>query len=239
MSFDDKFTHYEILELLPDATSQEVQAAYARAKSAYTRDNVALYTLVSASEREDALKKIEEAYSVLSDPHQRAEYDRCHGVWTAESPRVVSIDRTPPMLATDHPDENLLVAPSTGFDSSPFGLPPETIPGENETKPASPKTTTGSLLLEEQIAQEVEWHGSLIRRVREAKGISIEEMAAHTKISKSNILAIEEENFAKFPAPVYLRGFVSQIAKVLKLPHDRVAAAYIARYNQSNPKQNK
>ena len=225
MSFDEKSTHYEILELLPDATSQEVQAAYIRSKSAFTRDNVALYTLVSAQERED----------VLSNPDQRAEYDKCHGVWTSDVSKIISIDRTPPMMNASHPEYELLVAPPTDFAHANSDFP-----GTSESAPINPTPqASGSLLLEEQIAQEVEWHGSLIRRVRETKGISIEEMAANTKISKSNIVAIEEENFAKFPAPVYLRGFVSQISKVLKLPHDRVAAAYIARYNQSTPKQDK
>jgi cytoskeletal protein RodZ len=60
-------------------------------------------------------------------------------------------------------------------------------------------------------------------------------MANITKVSKSYILAIEDENFPKLPAPVFMRGFVTQMAKVLRLPHDQVAAAYMARYFQIRP----
>ena len=61
-------------------------------------------------------------------------------------------------------------------------------------------------------------------------------MSAITKISKSYLMAIEEDNFAKLPAAVFLRGFVFQIARVLKLPADKVASAYIARYHKQSQK---
>jgi cytoskeletal protein RodZ len=89
--------------------------------------------------------------------------------------------------------------------------------------------------LAHEIAQEVEWRGPFLRKVREARRISIEEMSNITKVTKSYLLAIEEENFPRLPAPVFMRGFVTQMAKVLKLPHDQVAAAYMARYYQSRP----
>ncbi len=44
-------------------------------------------------------------------------------------------------------------------------------------------------------------------------------------------MAIEEENFPKLPAAVYLRGFLTQVSKYLKLPHSAVVQAYIARFN--------
>ena len=66
-----------------------------------------------------------------------------------------------------------------------------------------------------------------------ARHLSIEELADYTKISKKYLKAIEEEDYPKLPAPVYLRGFVIQLAKRLKIPSETVAAAYLARYLQA------
>jgi hypothetical protein len=74
-----------------------------------------------------------------------------------------------------------------------------------------------------------QWRGQTLRRAREAQGITLEELAAHTKISKSYITAIEEEHFEKLPAPVFLRGFLITIARRLRLPQDQVSSAWIRR----------
>ena len=43
---------------------------------------------------------------------------------------------------------------------------------------------------------------------------------------------LEEEAFEKLPAAVFVRGFIVQIAKSLKLPPDQVAPAYMSRYKR-------
>lgn len=95
-----------------------------------------------------------------------------------------------------------------------------------------------SALLQE-IQQETEWKGTFLRKIRDARKVSVEEIADFTKISKSYILAVEEDNYSKLPAAVYLRGFVTQISKFLKLPHDKVASAYMARYNQAKSEKSR
>src|SRR3954462_6365352 len=108
MAIDDNPTYYDVLDLKPDASPQEVREAYLRTKSTYNKDSVALYTLVSADEREDMLSKVEQAYEILSSPDKRREYDRHHGLLGAEeaimpatrpprNKKIVSIDRVPPM----------------------------------------------------------------------------------------------------------------------------------------------
>jgi hypothetical protein len=134
--------------------------------------------------------------------------------------RVVSIDRVPPMEdARHHP--NLLVAPKTDFQ---HGASPKEFDSHGR-----PPVSTDLETLQQELAQETEWRGLTLRKIREVKRVPLEELAEYTKISRTYILAIEEENFAKLPAPVFLRGFVIQIAKYLKLPHEAVASAYMAR----------
>jgi hypothetical protein len=276
MSLHEASTHYDILELPSDATPQEIREAYVRAKNTFNKDSVALYSLIAPEEREQILKRIEEAYVVLSNPEKRREYDQLFGQLELETKTeensnpfgtselggsVISIDRVPPMEASEFSEE-MLVAPSTDI-TSPERASPPTPPTQppaptyttqapapppappimverNFSEPAAPKTATtrakGASLpnlqpsLLKEIAAEQEWHGAFLKKIREAYQISLEEMAATSKISKNYIHAIEEENGGKLPAPVFVRGFVVQIARILKLPSTGVADAYMARY---------
>lgn len=283
-------TLYDVLDIPPDANPQEIRAAYHRAKAAYRKDSVALYSLMDPDETDRILARIEEAFLVLSSPEKRKEYDRKHGQIAEnftqdESSKIFSIDRVPPMEGGTGDD--LLVAPSTDFtqsgfpgqsqqkptptpgvasssrkptspspfdvtdekdDSDPFGnpMPVAPKPSPGLTKSSSAAVTTASMpaaaaqppsqiddpTLALEITEQVEWRGRFLRKVREARRISVEEMADYSKISKTYILAIEDENFDKLPAVVYLRGFVLQICRYLKLPGEKAAAAYLARVTQ-------
>jgi curved DNA-binding protein CbpA len=81
----------------------------------------------------------------------------------------------------------------------------------------------------ERLSRETDWSGTLIRWVREKRGLTIEELSEMTKISRSYLVAIEEEHFDKLPASVYLRGFMLQVARYLRLPQDRLIGAYLGR----------
>lgn len=50
--------------------------------------------------------------------------------------------------------------------------------------------------------------GSRLRDAREMRGLSIEDLAQITKISRVYLQAIEADNFQVLPAPVFARGFV-------------------------------
>jgi curved DNA-binding protein CbpA len=174
---------------------------------------------------------------------------------------VVSIDRVPPMENVSDSD-CLLIPPATDFrapsnppsaEPIPQGTPPAThlvkdpvsiklqpqgsdsqisqvYRARTENRSAFPELDPTLL---QNIESEADWRGSFLRKVRDAYQISLEEMATITKLTKTYIHAIEEENYARLPAAVYIRGFVIQIAKVLKLPHEKVASAYLSRYHRS------
>jgi cytoskeletal protein RodZ len=71
--------------------------------------------------------------------------------------------------------------------------------------------------------------------IRESMGVSVEEMAQFTKINKNYLKAIEEDDYARLPAPVFLRGFLVQIAKKLHLPEEQLTSAYLTRVRQNGP----
>lgn len=64
-----------------------------------------------------------------------------------------------------------------------------------------------------------------LHQAREAKHLSVEQVAEITKIRSDHLRALEEGNFNVFSAPVYIRGFVRTYSTLLKLDVPRVMAA--------------
>jgi flagellar biosynthesis protein FlhG len=87
------------------------------------------------------------------------------------------------------------------------------------------------------IRNEQMWSGPAIRRIREAKRISLEDLSDYTRISRSYLHALEEENYGKLPAVVYVRGFLQQVSRRLKLPHDLVSRQYLDRMRMAAPEK--
>jgi len=56
-----------------------------------------------------------------------------------------------------------------------------------------------------------------LRAAREAKKLTVQQVADATKIRTDHIRALEEGNFSLFSAPVYIRGSVKNYATMLKL----------------------
>ncbi|APR99328.1 helix-turn-helix domain-containing protein [Pajaroellobacter abortibovis] len=103
--------------------------------------------------------------------------------------------------------------------------------------PASKKEssilTAERLMLQSELAQimgpDTEFSGELLRKVRESRGIELEEISARTKITQAHLIAIEEEQIEKFPAFVYLQGFIGEFAKQLSLDPVQVQRTYLRR----------
>ena len=64
-----------------------------------------------------------------------------------------------------------------------------------------------------------------LRAAREAKNLTIPQVAEATKIRTDHIRALEEGNFNVFSAPIYIRGSVRNYATHLKLDVPQVMAA--------------
>ena len=64
-----------------------------------------------------------------------------------------------------------------------------------------------------------------LRQAREARNLTVQEVAEITKIRTDHLRALEEGNFNVFSAPVYIRGFVRTCATLLKLDVPQVMAA--------------
>jgi flagellar biosynthesis protein FlhG len=75
--------------------------------------------------------------------------------------------------------------------------------------------------------------GEYLRKVRLTRGIELSDISQRTKISERYLRAIEEERFSDMPAPVYVRGYVLEYARALRMDAHRVTESYLARYRKS------
>jgi len=72
-----------------------------------------------------------------------------------------------------------------------------------------------------------------LRAAREARKLSVNEVAEITKIRGDHIRALEEGNFDVFVAPVYIRGFTRTYATLLKLDVPQLIKSLEAELHQT------
>src|SRR5437660_12783650 len=68
--------------------------------------------------------------------------------------------------------------------------------------------------------------GASFKQARESKGISLDKIAAETRISTRFLQAIENEEFNLLPGGIFNRGFVRTYAEKLGLDSDQAVAIY-------------
>jgi flagellar biosynthesis protein FlhG len=119
------------------------------------------------------------------------------------------------------------------YDASVFPNEPVPPPGPAVV---SPTLEAEREMMQRELAREInaetEFTGPLLTKVRESRGITIEEIARATKISMSHLRAIEADAFPDLPALVYTRGFVQELAKYLKLDAAQVTKTYVRRLRE-------
>ena len=68
--------------------------------------------------------------------------------------------------------------------------------------------------------------GSLVREGRQAREMTLKELAAATRIPRATIAHIEDNAFEELPAEVFVRGFLRNLARELGLPQHEVIDSY-------------
>ncbi|MGH9745849.1 MAG: helix-turn-helix domain-containing protein [Candidatus Acidiferrales bacterium] len=68
--------------------------------------------------------------------------------------------------------------------------------------------------------------GAHLKREREMRGVSLEEVSAATRISTRFLEAIENEHWDLLPGGVFNRGFIRSVARFLGLDEDSMVAEY-------------
>jgi flagellar biosynthesis protein FlhG len=111
------------------------------------------------------------------------------------------------------------------YEISVFPEAPETK-AETEQE----QVPTGELPPAPSITPDTEFSGALLRAVRESQGTSLQQISERTKVGINYLRCIEEDEFETLPAAVYVRGFVTEVAKCLRLDSEQVSQSYLRRY---------
>ncbi|NOT79693.1 MAG: DnaJ domain-containing protein [Bacteriovoracaceae bacterium] len=247
--------YYDVLEISSSARTEDIYHSYQRAKAAYSSDSLALYSLMSQEECRNVLELVEEAYSILSDPNKRKRYDEARGFnrdfnninYNTLSDRVAPIRaeiqaNVTIAHASSSVNEFTLNSQTTGSDVSVHGITQN--PGVGTTTTNVNKLVTQKRFaldyvinadFEKEIDDTQEFTGDFLRKIREYKNLDLDRLSDMTKVSRMYLQGIELEDFGKLPAPVYVRGFVFQFAKCLKLKPEIVANSYLARMKKLKP----
>jgi cytoskeletal protein RodZ len=81
--------------------------------------------------------------------------------------------------------------------------------------------------------------GDRLRREREMRGITLDEITESTKISRRHLEALEGEHFDQLPGGVFNKGFVRAYARFLGIDGDQAVADYAAASNEQPEPEDK
>jgi cytoskeleton protein RodZ len=71
--------------------------------------------------------------------------------------------------------------------------------------------------------------GAHLRQLREARGISLDEIARVTRVNSSYLHALEADDYESLPVPVFTRGFIRAYCQALGEPADPAMALFDGR----------
>ncbi len=213
----ENLNYYELLEVSPSASAQDIHRAYERVRRIYEPNSIALYSLFTAEETAAIHQRIEEAYRTLIYEDNRRKYDAL----LREQNEMPEMPPPSPPRAYEPPAARPL-------PPLPAGKPPvaeaEPLPAPPPEKPQSEDITAMSQFIGE-------FTGPAIKALREQLGLNQRAVANRTKIGMRYLDYIEAEEFAKLPARPYLRGFIMLYAKALGCDAERMVGDYMKRYD--------
>lgn len=343
-------THYEVLEVEPGASAEEIRAAYERLRKLLGPGSLAVYSLVDPAEQEALLLRCDEAFTVLRDPAARRAYDVSLGLAEPEpetppahasfAEAVTAIERSaegypaeaeaaggretearlaeaaaagegagdgpaeevialddddvlevvelggvdgevprwgdapagavpaasrdavaeppaaarggaeggPRMQESRHPSvapteprgaepgaaalvvaEPLRAVPSAGGATARTAPRPDEAALPSTDPPATAVSMGGAEADLPTLDPETVFTGDLLRRIRLARGLTLEQIAARTRIGTGHLENLEAERWELLPERVFLRGFLVAYARELRLDANQVCRTYLER----------
>jgi len=213
MNIEQRNNYYEVLEVSSTASQHDILIAYEKAKRTYSPQNSSLYAIFSEEEATALRSLIEEAYAVLGNQTYRNIYER-----RVQAKTYTDNELT--LNAIKKASENLYDQKTAQAGNNPAALAKQ--------EPAFEKNTE----FESEISSQSDWTGNFLQKIREYRKVSIDSMHETTKVNPWYIKALENMDPHNLPAPVFVRGYVIQIAKSLGLDEKAVAESYMKIYKQ-------
>lgn len=209
-------TYYEVLGVAPHVGLGQLQAAYRFSKALYAGESMASYGLLDGAERAQMLALVEEAYGVLADANSRRAYDiQLHAREALGGGRA---PRMPKAGGATAPAAQTAAAPSRA--ESPLVKPPVSVPAPSPP-PAAPPPPEPVLHVPGIV------NGAALRALREHRNLSIDQIAALSKVGGRFLRALEEDRHEVLPGRVFARGFLIEYARALRVSESEVVERYL------------
>jgi curved DNA-binding protein CbpA len=205
-----KKNYYEILGVAPHVGSGQIQAAYRFARSLYAGESSPTYGFLDGDERAQMLALVEEAYGLLSNPNARRDYDlqlASPGPATHRAPEVEPARS--PVRTVDEP------------------APPAERQRHHETPSPAPNQVAGVDVL--KVPEVVS--GGVLRSLRETRGLSLDQIAALSKVGSRFLKALEEDRHHILPGRVFARGFLIEYARAIRVSEPELVERYLKHWN--------
>jgi flagellar biosynthesis protein FlhG len=203
----EELTYYELLEIPINASTFEIRQAYKEALAIYGPESTVAYSFFVEEEREEILKKVEDAFATLMDEKNRSQYDK----------RLLAEKRIDPSDLKPKKGKR----PTPIFAAKASGQANITKVIEDKIEEKDVKEMTDELLSRDMIS------GSDLKRVREAAGIRINDVFEVTRITVAILEAIENDDLETLPSDVYLKNFLRAYAKLFKMDGDKLIEGYL------------
>ena len=118
-------------------------------------------------------------------------------------------------------------------EESALALAPARAGLEPTSAPASPAAATPDAATlrppQPEVPDDAVFDGPLLRRVREARGLSLQTLAERTRIGLRHLENLEADRHQQLPATVYLRGMLMSVSRELGLDGLKVSRSYLER----------
>ncbi|MDZ4677027.1 MAG: helix-turn-helix domain-containing protein [Oligoflexia bacterium] len=237
-------SYYELLEIEPNASQEDVLKAYNKARTTYSTNSPALYSLMNKEEAQELLRLIDEAYSVLSNQFKRKHYDKTGAPPEDEfsQPTIIAAPQT--IAQTTQED----FAIPSGIAHQAFSETTTQRTAQQVEQMQNPQQQTYSHThapqdetvvttrfgkykinteFETSLKTLEDFTGPTLNKIRLYKNISLDQVSEVTKVSRPYLTAIETNDYACLPATVFVRGFLVQLAKALGLNPEKVSSSYL------------
>lgn len=207
-------TFYDILKVDRKATMAEIVAAYHTAKNAFSKDSIATYSLFNTEEVKAVIDRLEEAFQTLSNIDKKRAYDR----WLEDQSQNPA---PPPAMTELEKKQNAQLLPRESENVFPLFATQATDDGTSSKSGATVDSSPIALPDNNCLT------GAQLKEIREKRGLTLEDVSRITKIPTKFIRAIEADDFKRFPARVYLQGFIKNMATLYRLDVKATVHAYL------------
>jgi len=207
----EELDFYEVLNLRVDATDQEVRNAYTLAVATYHPDALASYGVLSAEERRSVLDRIKKAFETLGDAEARQSYDALILPTRPEFQQRAFFRKSTEKLEIEDAAEE-----------EKFWDRLRSILFPAKSKKKKPEPGNGNDRQDWQALQQSRYfYGEYLKRIREERGLTLENVAQISGIDPGILRLLEEEETASLPGGKETYNLVRRYASYLGIDAEK------------------